>query len=131
MTQPTHTTDAVKAFMEHLIDRATSYDVEALETIYHNDLHIVIVEMDNSVKVSNKREFITFFSALAAEGREKMNDWTQWHHIHVNGNDAVAVLTRKNDVAGDDTKIRCSIDLVFEDGRWQVIREEIFQVPNN
>ncbi|MCY4472632.1 MAG: hypothetical protein OXC07_07435 [Kistimonas sp.] len=131
MTKSTHTPEYVRKEVETLIDRATSYDVDALETIYHKDLHIVILDRENNVKTSNKSEFISFFAGLKAEGREPMNKWADWHHIHVRGNDAVVVLTRKNDVAGESTKIKCSIDMVFENDRWQVIREEIFQVAND
>ena len=153
MTKSTHTIEYVREQMQNLINRATSYDVSALETIYHDDLHIMILDLDNNVKTSNKREFINYFSSLAAEGREPMNTWCDWHHIHIHGDEAVVVLShdvagdntkihihgdeavvvlsRKNDVAGDNTKIKCSIDWLFEDGRWQIIREEIFQVANN
>ena len=33
MTSPTHTEDAIRAAMDHLIERATRFDVDALETI--------------------------------------------------------------------------------------------------
>lgn len=35
MNSQTHTTQAIRATMEHLIERATNYDIDALDTIYH------------------------------------------------------------------------------------------------
>ena len=34
MARRTHTKEAIRAAMDHVIDRATSFDVDALETIY-------------------------------------------------------------------------------------------------
>lgn len=129
MTKSTHTVEAIKAAIEHLIDRATNYDIEALEHIYHDDLHITMINPDKSVKTANKKMFQALFAARKAQGDAQMNTWADWHHIHINKDNAVVVLSRINSVGGEEMKLECSIDLVFEEARWQVIREEIFFRP--
>ncbi|WP_264792636.1 hypothetical protein [Aureispira anguillae] len=57
-----HSEAEVKKAMEHLIDRATNYDIEALETIYHKDFHTTLVLPNNEVITYNKEEFKTHFA---------------------------------------------------------------------
>ncbi|BDS11458.1 hypothetical protein AsAng_0021720 [Aureispira anguillae] len=46
------------------------------------------------------------------------------------GNTAVCVLTRKHSgMNGEEMKLLCNIELKFEEGRWQVLREAIFLRP--
>lgn len=130
MTRETHTKEAVRAAMDHLIDRATNFDVGALETIYHNDFHTTLVMPDSTVVTYSKREFITHFSKQAEEGKTQLNTWADWHDFHVLGDSAVSVLTRKHSgMNGEEMKLLCNIELRFEDGRWQVLREAIFLRP--
>lgn len=130
MTQKPHTTAAVKAAMDHLIDRATNFDVAALETIYHEDFHTTLVMPDGTVTTFNKREFITHFARQAEEGKTQLNTWADWHDFHILGDTAVCVLSRKHSgMNGEEMKLLCNIELRFEDGRWQVLREAIFLRP--
>jgi len=126
----THTKKAVKAAMEHLIDRATNYDVDALDSIYHDDFHTTLVMPDGVVKTYNKKEFKEHFAKQAKEGKEQLNTWADWHDFHILGNSAVSVLTRKHSgMNGEEMYLLCNIELRFEDGRWQVLREAIYLRP--
>ncbi|MCY4641417.1 MAG: nuclear transport factor 2 family protein [Gammaproteobacteria bacterium] len=129
MNQPTHTKSDIQDAIDELIECATRYDTDALERIYHEDLHIVMVGVDNSVRTHDKESFIELFAEKKKMNAPQMGRWVKYHHVHIQGNDAVIVLDRINDVAGVEMKLKCSIDLVFEDGRWQVLREEIFLQP--
>lgn len=129
MTQPTHTKADVQGAIDELIECATRYDTDALERIYHDDLHITMIGDDDSAHTYNKAEFIALFTEKASAGAAQMNRWVKYHHVHIQGNDAVIVLDRINDVSGTEMKLACSIDLVFEADRWQVLREEIFLQP--
>lgn len=129
MTQDTHTEAQVQAAVDNLIEKATSYDIEALDAIYHDDLHIVMVDHEDNVDVSDKARFKALFAGKKEAGNARMNTWVRYHHIHIRGDDAVVALSRVNDLNGTEMKLSCSIDLVFESGRWQVLREEIFLRP--
>lgn len=128
--QDTHSKAAIRKAMDHLIDRATHFDVKALETIYHDDFHTTLVMPDSKVVTYNKREFITHFAKQAEEGKTQLNTWADWHDFHILGNSAVCVLTRQHSgMNGEEMRLLCNIELRFEDGRWQVIREAIYLRP--
>ena len=126
----THTKQAIREAMEHLIDRATNFDVEALETIYHRDFHTTLVMHDGTVTTFNKQEFKNHFAKQAKEGKTRLNTWADWHDFNIIGDSAVCVLSRKHSGMNNvEMKLLCNIELRFEDGRWQVIREAIFLRP--
>lgn len=130
MSMPTHSKEAIRAAMDHLIERATNFDVDALQTIYHRDFHTTLVMPDNAVVTYNKENFIAHFRRQAEEGKRQLNSWAEWHDFHVLGDSAVCVLTRKHSgMNNKEMKLLCNIEWRFEDGRWQVLREQIFLRP--
>ena len=130
MSTSTHTKEAIRAAMDHLIDRATQFDVDALETIYHKDFHTTLVAPDGEVTTYDKQGFITHFRKQAEEGKTQLNSWAEWHDFHVLGDSAVCVLTRKHSgMSGEEMKLLCNIEWRFESDRWQVLREQIFLRP--
>lgn len=129
-TEKHHTKDDVKKAMEYLINRATNYDIEALETIYHKDFHTTLINPDGTVITYNKQEFKEHFAKQAKEGKEQLNTWADWHDFHILGNSAVSVLTRKHSgMNGVEMQLLCNIELRYEDDRWQVLREAIYLRP--
>ena len=70
MNKPTHSKEAIRAAMDHLIDRATNFDVDALETIYHKDFHTTLVMPDNAVATYDKE---TFHSSLPQTGARRQD----------------------------------------------------------
>jgi len=125
-----HTKAGVRAAMNHLIDRATHFDVDALESIYHKDFHTTLVMPDDSVKTYSKPEFITHFRKQAQAGKNQLSTWAKWHDFQVLGDSAVSVLTRKHSgMNGREMILLCNIEWRFENGRWQVLREQIFLRP--
>lgn len=130
MNSQTHTTQAIRATMEHLIERATNYDIDALDTIYHDDFHTTLVMPDSSVQTYNKAEFKAHFAKQAEAGNTQLNTWADWHDFHILGDSAVCVLSRiHSGMNGKEMKLLCNIELRFEHGRWQVLREQIFLRP--
>ena len=130
MTSTTHTKQAIRAAMDHLIDRATHFDVKALEVIYHKDFHTTLVMPDSQVQTYNKKEFIAHFAKQAQEGKTQLNSWADWHDFHILEDSAVCVLSRiHSGMNGVEMKLLCNIELRFEEGRWQVLREQIFLRP--
>ena len=129
MTQADTKKNDVKAVIDALIQTATTYDVEALDRIYHDDLHVVMVDTQDNVNQANKAAFKGLFANKREAGDPPMNTWAKYHNIDVNGETANVLLSRKNNLNGSDMDLFLSIDLRHEDGRWQVIREIIFLRP--
>jgi hypothetical protein len=130
MNDLTATEKEVKHKVENLIDIATSYDLDSLANIYHEMLKVTMVSPDGGVSFASKSDFINMFKAKKEAGDPPMNTWAQWHHVEANDSNGRVVLTRKNNLNGTDMKLFLTIDLVLEDGRWQVIREVIYLQPD-
>lgn len=122
-------TAEVKQVIDDLIETATSYDTEVLDRVYHDDMHVLMVDHEDNVNTANKAAFIDLFNSKKAAGDPPMNTWAKYHSIEVNGDDAHVLLSRKNDLSGTDMLLTLSIDLVRSSNLWQVKREVISLRP--
>jgi hypothetical protein len=130
MNSLTATENEVKHTVENLISIATSYDLESLANIYHDELKVTMVGADGSVNFASKNDFMNIFKTKKEAGDPPMNTWSDWHHLEASDSKGLVVLSRKNNLNGTDMKLFLSIDLSFEDGRWQVMREVIYLQPD-
>lgn len=121
----------VKSVIEALIQTATSYDLDTLDSIYHDELHVVMVDTSDNVSTADKNVFKGILQAKREAGNPPMNTWAKYHRIEVKGDTANVLLSRKNDLSGQPMILFLSIDLVHEDDRWQVLREVVFLRPDN
>lgn len=119
----------VRQAMDDLIQTATTYDVATLERIYHDRLHVVMIDHEGNLTTANKEGFKALFASKRDAGDPPMNTWANFHRIDVTGDAAHVVVSRKNDLSGVNMDLTLSIDLVREDDRWQVLREVIFLRP--
>lgn len=119
----------VRRAMDELIQTATSYDVEVLERIYHDDLKVLMIDAEHNVNTADKAAFTSMFASRRDAGDPPMNTWAKFHRIEVDGPNAHVLLSRKNDLGGQNMDLLLSIDLVEEDSRWQVKREVISLRP--
>lgn len=119
----------VRQAIDDLIQTATNYDLDVLDRIYHEGLQVIMVDTFDNVNTADKSAFKNLFESKRNAGDPPMNTWAKYHHVDVNGNAAHVLLSRKNDLSGQNMILFLSIDLVQEDGRWQVTREVIFLRP--
>lgn len=119
----------VRQAIDDLIQTATTFDVDVLERIYHDNLHVVMVDTDHNVNTANKAAFKGLFASKRDAGDPPMNTWAKFHSIDVADDTAHVLLSRKNDLSGTNMDLMLSIDLIHEDDRWQVTREVIFLRP--
>lgn len=129
MTTENKQEEDVRQAIDELIETATSYDVETLARIYHDDLHVIMIDTDHNVNTADKSTFTELFKMKRDAGDPPMNTWAKYHRIEVDGNNAHILLSRKNDLSGTNMDLILSIDMVLEDQRWQVTREVIFLRP--
>lgn len=121
----------VRAAVDELIATATSYDVDTLERIYHDKLSVIMIDTDHNVNLADKAAFKGLFASKRAAGDPPMNTWAKYHRIDVDGDTAHVLISRKNDLSGTNMDLMLSMDLVFEDARWQIMREVIFLRPED
>lgn len=129
MTNQNERIEEVRKAINDLIQTATSYDIDMLDRIYHEKLQILMIDTANNVNTADKVGFKALFASKRDAGDPPMNTWAKFHHIDVNGDTAHVLLSRKNDLSGQNMILILSIDLVHEDQRWQVTREVIFLRP--
>jgi len=121
----------VQQAMDDLIQTATSYDIDELDRLYHDNMTVTMINTNDELSTANKEDFKALFRAKRDAGDPPMNTWAKYHSIEVNGDSAHVLLSRKNDLSGQDMILTLSIDFVNEDDRWQVIREVIFLRPDD
>lgn len=121
--------EEVRQVINELIETATSYDIDTLDRIYHDDMTVIMIDTDNNLNTANKEDFKSIFKSKAEAGDPPMDTWAKFHKIDITENRAHVLLSRKNNLTGINMILVLSIDLVFEDERWQVKREVIFLRP--
>lgn len=122
--------EGVKAAIKALIQAGTTFDINALEEIYHDRLQVISIDQDGNLSIANKAAFKGLFETKKSAGAPPLNTWAVFNHVEVNDKFAHVLITRKVNLTNQDQKLVLSIDLVQEDGRWQVIREVIFARPD-
>ncbi len=122
--------EAVKTAVDELIKAGTTFDVSALERIYHDSLVVISIDTDGNLNIADKAAFKGLFDAKLAAGSAPLNTWAEYNHIEATGDKAHVVISRKVNLVDTDQYLVLSMDLVHEDGRWQVVREVIFARPD-
>lgn len=120
----------VKEVIDDLIQTATNFDIKKLDKIYHDNLIVIMIDVDDNLNTANKETFKAIFKSKKEAGDPPMNTWAKYHKIEVDGDKALVLISRKNNLSGVNQILFLSIDLIFEDNRWQVIREVIFLRPD-
>lgn len=125
MNEIVNADQAVRQTIDKLIQTATSYDIDALDAIYHDDMSVLMIDINDNVSGANKSNLIDLFRSKRDTGAPPMNTWAKYHNIEVTDDKAHVLLSRKNDLTGKPMRLLLSIDLIICDERWQVIREVI------
>ncbi|WP_444917955.1 hypothetical protein [Microbulbifer sp. JMSA003] len=119
----------IEQFIDYLVQAGVYCREDELESVYHREMEVFILDPSDRVTVADKTAFINMFKAKRDAGELPLNGWKKIHHIVANENSALVIFSRKNNLAGQEQLLKLAIDLVYEDGRWQVTREVIFLEP--
>lgn len=121
------TEEGLKAYIMRLIDPEKDFGREDLDLLYHDDMSVIILDDKSTKNQFNKTEFVVMIGAKLDNHEEhKNNNWAKFHHIEVDGNKGYVIVERKLNLIGSKTKLLVSLDFVWEDERWQIIRENIY-----
>lgn len=116
----------IRETIESLIKIATNFDVDKLKSIYYNNIKVIMIDALGRKTISDKQTFIDLFKSKRDNGDAPLNTWAEFNHIEHNGNKGLVILKRKVNLTGVEEKIALSIDLIWEENRWQITREVIF-----
>lgn len=125
MTTNTHAAD-VKQLINDLIQAGTSFDIDTLERIYHNDLQVIMLDPSGATSIADKAMFKGLFQSKRDNKEPALNTWAEFHRIDADDKNAHVLISRKVKLMAEEQKITLSIDLVKEKNAWQVMREVIF-----
>ncbi|MEM9605174.1 MAG: hypothetical protein AAGA11_20090 [Pseudomonadota bacterium] len=116
----------IKSALDELIHSAANSHLEILESLYHRDMTVHMLAPDNSLHTFDKPGFITQMQKTL-ETNGPPDSWAKYHTVDATAGRGHVLISRRVNLTGDEVSlITLSIDFVFEDGRWQIIREVIF-----
>ncbi|WP_303315588.1 hypothetical protein Q4Q34_14740 [Flavivirga abyssicola] len=122
--------ESVKNAIQELIKAGTTFDVDTLERIYHDSLQVISIDLEDNVSIADKAAFKGLFETKRKAGSDPLSTWAKFDHVAVNENKAHVLISRKVNLVNEDQYLVLSIDLIWEDDRWQVTREVIFARPD-
>ncbi len=114
---------SLKQAIESLIKAGTVFDTEQLELIYHENLKVFMVDDKGQSAMLDKKTVKSMFQSKRENGDTPLNNWVEFSHIEVDGDLGHAIVIRKVDLTGVEQKFVFSIELIWEENRWQVTRE--------
>jgi hypothetical protein len=120
----------LRATIEELMNAGVSANLKALDRIYHNDLKIMFLGIDGQLMMVDKPNCLTMLVETFKDKNPEDHKWAKYHEVSVSGDRGHVLISRKIPLGGPKMMIDLSIDLVFEDDRWQVIREVNFGRPD-
>lgn len=128
MTEKTEA--ALRARIEELMKAGVSLDLDTLDRIYHDDLKIHSLTPDGQLMTVDKPGCLALLTETFKDKRPEDHMWGKFHAVTVTGDRGHVLISRRIPIGGPNMLIDLSIDLLFEDGRWQVIREVNFARPD-
>ncbi|WP_417769549.1 nuclear transport factor 2 family protein [Stappia sp.] len=121
---------ALRARIDELMKAGVSADMETLDGIYHDDIVVMDLSIDGRLVTLTKTDFMSMLEQTFRGKNPADHMWARIHSVTVAGDRGHVLISRKIPVGGPNMMIDLSIDFIFEDGRWQVIREVNFSRPD-
>jgi len=128
MTEKTEA--ALRERVDQLMKAGVSADMETLDGIYHEDIVVMDLSIDGRLVTLRKKDFMAMLEETFRGKNPEDHLWAEIHSLTVNGDRGHVLISRKIPVGGPKMKIDLSIDFVFEEDRWQVVREVNFSRPD-
>ncbi|MEM9363008.1 MAG: hypothetical protein AAGA43_10245 [Bacteroidota bacterium] len=109
-----------------LIEPDENFDLGTLDSIYHKDMVVIMLDQDDNKNIFKKPAFMELIGSKLKKEDRNENKWAKFFHSEVNGNKGHILVKRRNKLVQDTMELIVILDFVWEDNRWQVIREIIF-----
>lgn len=129
MTSNENPASQIRKTIERLIESGSTYNIEALDRLYHRDLKIFIIDENSDPQMLDKERNMGLFQQRHDAGADPLNQWAEFQHVEAKGEAGFVIVTRKMELRGHPETYVLAIHLVREDERWQVIHETIFVRP--
>jgi ketosteroid isomerase-like protein len=119
----------LKQAIENVIKAGTTFDIEQLEHVYHENLKVILVGQNGLNGILDKQSVKGMFQAKRDNGDTPLNDWAEFNHIEANGDLGHVIVTRKVNLTGVEQRFVFSIDLVKNEDGWLVTKEVVVAQP--
>ncbi len=120
---------ALKQAIENVIKVGTTFDIEQLEYIYHENLQVIMVGQNGLNGILDKQSVKAMFQAKKDNGDSPLNDSVEFNLIQANGDLGHVIVTRKVNLTGVEQRLVFSIDLIKKGDSWLVTREVVVAQP--
>ncbi|TMM55788.1 nuclear transport factor 2 family protein [Maribacter algarum] len=119
----------LKRAINRLIEPDENFGVAQLDAIYHDDMMVIMID-PNDNKTTFKKDAFKELIASKLEGEERTkNSWAKFIHLEVNEDRGHIVVKRRVNFTEEKSELIVILDFVWEDNRWQIIRENILIQP--
>lgn len=115
--------------IDELMMAGVKADVPELKDIYHGDLQIMMLDMTGRLMSMDKTACLDMLELTFKNENPDDHLWSKIHALSVSGDTGHVLISRKLPMGGTRMMVDLSIDWVFEDERWQVLREVNFARP--
>ncbi len=116
----------LKKALNRLIEPDENFGIAQLDAIYHDDMIVIMVDPNDNKTIFKKEAFKKLIaSKLEGEERTK-NTWAKFIHSEVNQDKGHIVVKRRINLTEEKSELIVILDFVWEENRWQIIREVIF-----
>lgn len=109
-----------------LIEPYENFGLATLDSIYHKDMIVVMLDENDNKSTFNKPAFMELIASKLKKEDSNENKWAKFLHTEVNGNKGHIIVKRRNKLVKDTMELLVILDFVWADNRWQIIRESIF-----
>lgn len=116
----------LKKALNRLIEPDENFGIAQLDAIYHDDMIVIMIDPNDNKTIFKKEAFKKLIaSKLEGEERTK-NTWARFIHSEVNQDKGHIVVKRRINLTEEKSELIVVLDFVWEENRWQIIREVIF-----
>lgn len=113
----------IEALIREILERGSQYDTDALEQLYAEDLQIVRVAADGTIRVTDRADTLRFFRTMRESGAPPLSTAAHIRVTRVGDDRAHALVLREMQTEGMPRRLVFSIECTQRGGRWQVTRE--------
>lgn len=119
----------VKQKIQELIENGSNYNVDTLNKIYHDEFKIIMIDETGDVSTMNKKETLDLFRSMRDKNTDPLSTEAEFNYVEATRATGQVLVTRRMQLRHRPEKLVFSIQLIHEEGKWQVIRETAFIQP--
>lgn len=119
----------VKQKIQELIQHGSNYNVDTLDNVYHDEFKIIMIDETGDVSTMNKKETLDLFRSMRDSNADPLSTEAEFNYLEASETTGQVLVTRKMQLRHRPEKLVFSIQLIHEEGKWQVIRETAFVQP--